>query len=102
MTSTIEHRWAVTQRSHNSWRTRAAIVLTLVGSAALLLLATAATIPGPAYWAVSSVAIAAVLTVFVVGERAWDRMVAKARAEGVVEGVEGVAEGPKGSARLRY
>ena len=85
MTSTIEHRWAVNRSSHGTWRTRAAIVLALVGSAALLLLATSASFPGPAYWAVSSVAIAAVLTVFVAGERAWDRMVAKARAEGVVE-----------------
>lgn len=85
MTSTIEHRWAVTKRFHASWRSRAAIVLALVGSAALLLLATSASFPGPAYWAVSSIAIVAVLTVFVVGERAWDRMVTKARADGVVE-----------------
>lgn len=85
MTSAIEHRWAVTKIFQAGWRRRAAIVLALVGSAALLLLATSASFPGPAYWAVSSIAIAAVLTVFVAGERAWDRMVAKARAEGVVE-----------------
>ncbi|MCH9735090.1 MAG: hypothetical protein K0U78_11140 [Actinomycetia bacterium] len=85
MTSTTEHRWAVARRFHDSWRTPAVIVFALAGSGALLLLATAASFPGLAYWAVSSVAVATVLTVFVVGERAWDRMVAKARAEGVVE-----------------
>lgn len=60
------------------------MIVALAGSAALLLLATAASLPAPVYWAVSSIAIAAVLTVFVAGERAWDDMVTKARAEGVV------------------
>ncbi|MCB0950942.1 MAG: hypothetical protein KDB44_17050 [Mycobacterium sp.] len=85
MTSTIGHRWAVTKRAHESWRSYAAIALALLGSAALLLLATSGSFPGLAYWAVSAIAVIAVLTVFVVGERAWDRVLAKARAEGVVK-----------------
>ncbi|MGD9619808.1 MAG: hypothetical protein AB7G47_04705 [Mycolicibacterium sp.] len=85
MTSTIGHRRVVTERPHANWRTRAAILLALTGSAALLLLATVASFPGPVYWAVSSIALAGVLTLFVAGGRAWDRTVAKARAEGVVE-----------------
>lgn len=85
MTSAISHRRVVTGRSKGAWRTRAAILLVLAGSAALLLLATAASFRGPLYWTVSAIALAAILTVFVAGERAWDAMVAKARAEGVVE-----------------
>lgn len=85
MASTTEHRWAVARRFQEGWRTRAIIVLALAGSGALLLLASIASFPDLAYWAVSSVAVATALTVYVVGERAWDRMVAKARAEGVVE-----------------
>lgn len=80
MASTTEHRWAVARRFQDSWRPRAVIVLALAGSGALLLLATVASFPDLAYWAVSSVAIATVLTVYVVGERAWDRMVAKGKS----------------------
>lgn len=85
MTSTIENRWAVTKNTRYSWQTRGAVVLVLLGSTALLLLATPESVPGFAYWAVSSIALAAVLTMFVAGEKTWDRMLAKARAEGVVE-----------------
>lgn len=85
MTRTIDNRWAVTKNTHDSWQTRVAVALVLVGSTALLLLATPESVPGFAYWAISSIALAAVLILFVAGERTWDRMVATARAEGVVE-----------------
>ena len=85
MTRTIDNRWAVTKNTHDSWQTRGAVVLVLVGSTALMLLATPESVPGFAYWAISSIALVAVLTLFVAGGRTWDRMATKARAEGVVE-----------------
>jgi hypothetical protein len=65
-------------------RARWAAIAALVGSVAILLLTTPDSVPAPAYWAVSSVALATALVVLVAGERAWDRMVASARAAGVV------------------
>lgn len=59
-------------------------VLALTGSLALMLLATPGTVPSAVYWLLSSIALITTLAVFVVGERAWDRMVTNARAAGVV------------------
>lgn len=46
------------------------------------------TLPGThavwAYWAASAVALSGALTLFVTGERVWDRLLTHARAAGVV------------------
>ncbi len=70
--------------SAGSQRIWCGAVLALLGSLALMLLITSAAVPSAIYWALSSIALIATLTVFVLGERAWDRMVANARAAGVV------------------
>lgn len=67
--------------TRQAWMTA---VLALVASLAMMLLATPGSVSPPAYWVVSSIALATVLIVFVAGENAWDRMVASARAAGVV------------------
>jgi hypothetical protein len=66
-----------------TWLTAAFAV---AASLATMLLATPGSVSPLAYWVVSSIALATVLTVFVAGENAWDDWVANARAAGVVAG----------------
>ena len=65
-------------------RTWFVAALALAGSLTMLTSLTPTTVSPTAYWAVSSIALATVLIVFVAGENAWDRTVASARAAGVV------------------
>jgi hypothetical protein len=65
-------------------RTWLTAVLAVAASIAMMLAATPGSVSPLAYWVVSSIALATVLTVFVAGENAWDEWVANARAAGVV------------------
>ena len=56
----------------------------MAASLAMMLSLTPGSVSPVAYWAVSSIALATVLIVFVLGENAWDRMVTSAQAAGVV------------------
>ncbi|BBX53870.1 hypothetical protein GCM10009645_30590 [Mycolicibacterium poriferae] len=78
MARTSHDRSAATQRI---W---CGALLALTASLAILLLATPGAVAPALYWAVSSVALLTALAVVAAGECAWERMVANARAAGVV------------------
>lgn len=77
MAHTSHDRNAATQRI---W---CGALLALTGSLAILMLATPGAAPA-VYWAASSVALLTALAVVAAGECAWERIVANARAAGVV------------------
>ncbi|MGZ8802713.1 MAG: hypothetical protein ACXWZL_08925 [Mycobacterium sp.] len=75
-------RRATDGMSRNSRRAALAAVFAL--TVGLLLLALPGTHAVWTYWAASAVALVGALVLIVVGERAWDHMLANARAAGVV------------------
>lgn len=81
MAHTVNIRQAATTGSPWVW---CGALLALAGSVAIMLLATAVAISTAVYWAVSAIALITALAAVVAGERAWDHMVANARAAGVV------------------
>ncbi|PRC43599.1 hypothetical protein C6A85_000000104505 [Mycobacterium sp. ITM-2017-0098] len=84
MTGTVElpQRWnAIARETRRTWLTAVSAVAASLG---IMLLATPGSVSPVAYWVVSSIALATVLIVFVVGENVWDEWVANARAAGVV------------------
>lgn len=83
MTATLEIPQVQDTAAADARRTWFTAVVALAASIAMLSM-TPASVSPVAYWVVSSIALATVLIVFVAGENAWDRMVANARAAGVV------------------
>ena len=84
MAGTVEipqARNTITSKTRRTWWTAA---VALVASLGMMLSAAPGSVSPLAYWVVSSIALATVLTVFVAGEHAWDQWVASARAAGVV------------------
>ncbi|AFM18877.1 hypothetical protein Mycch_4159 [Mycolicibacterium chubuense NBB4] len=84
MASTINARQGTGDGSRDTRLLGCAAMLALSASLAVMLLATPGSVPAPAYWFASSVALAVALAVLVLGERSWDRMVASAQAAGLV------------------
>ena len=84
MAATLEIPQAQDTVAADVRRTSFASVLAVAASLVMLVSLTPTSVSPTAYWAVSSIALTTVLIVFVAGENAWDRMVANARAAGVV------------------
>ncbi|MFA7513099.1 hypothetical protein NWT09_24190 [Mycolicibacterium sp. jd] len=84
MAGIIDYPQATDNAARETRLTWLTAVFAVVASFAMLLSATPGTVSPVAYWTVTSIALATVLIVFVAGECAWDRMVDRARAAGVV------------------
>lgn len=84
MAGTVEFPQARHNIARETRRTWLTSVFAVAASLGMMLMATPGSASPVAYWVVSSIALATVLTVFVAGENAWEQWVASARAAGVV------------------